>query len=72
MAHEAVELDERARVEQLLQPLVREQLPLAPVLLDGLLAGRMQGLLAQLLEPLQLALGRFGAIVGRRHACEPN
>ena len=50
MAHEAVELDERARVEQLLHPLRARAASPGSVLLDGLLASRMPGLLAQLLS----------------------
>ena len=37
VAHEAVELDERAGIEELLEPLVGEQLPLRPLALDRLL-----------------------------------
>jgi hypothetical protein len=64
VAHEAVELDEGAGVEQFLQPLVREQLPLRALTLDGLLARRMERFLAETVELVQLLLGR---VVGRRH-----
>ena len=50
MAHEPVELHERAGVEQLFEPLVREQLPLASVLLDRLLRALVRGLLAQAVQ----------------------
>ena len=45
--HVAVELDERARVEQLLDALAREQLALAALPLDRLLAARVERLLAE-------------------------
>jgi len=55
----AVELDERARVAQLLRALAREQpAGLAP-LRDGALAPRVERLAAQLLEPLELLLRRL-------------
>ena len=64
MAHEAVELDERAAVEQQLDPLAREEL--APLVLsrDGLLGARVLGGVAQLTEPRELRLGR---VVAGRH-----
>ena len=67
VAHVAVELDERARVEQHLQPLAREQLPLLALALDRALAPLVRGLLAQALELFELLLGRVRAVVGRRH-----
>jgi hypothetical protein len=72
VADEAVELDEGTGVEKLLEPLVGEQLPLLALSLDGLLARRIERLLAEAVEQLELVLGRVGAIVGRRHAAEPN
>ena len=54
----AVELDERARVEQLLDPLAREQLPALPLPRDRLLVARVRGLLGELLEPGELGGGR--------------
>ena len=50
---ETVELDERARVAELLGPLAREQLPGGLVPLDGLLGAVVLGGVAQLLEPLE-------------------
>jgi len=59
VAHVAVELDERARIEQLLDPLAREQLALAPLPLDGALAPLVARLVAQGREPLELGLRRI-------------
>ena len=69
MADEAVELDERAGVEELLEPLAREQLAALALALDVPLARRVRRLLAQLLEPAELRLGR---VVDLRHRAEPN
>ena len=68
MADEAVELDERARIEELLEPLAREQLSALALALDVPLARRMQCLLAQLLEPAELGLGRVVDLGHRRGA----
>ena len=59
MAYVAVELDERARIEQLLDPLAREQLALLALPLDRFLAPCVQRFVAQLLELLELGLRRF-------------
>ena len=56
VADEGVELLERARVEQLLDPLARGQLALRVLLLDRLLGGRVDGLLAQLAQVGELLL----------------
>ncbi len=58
VAYEAVELDERARIEELLEALARKQLAALALALDVPLARRMERLLAQLLEPAELRLGR--------------
>ena len=68
MPHEAVELDERARVEQLLEPFPGEQLSALALARDVLLAARVQRLLAQLLEPAKLRLGRVVRLRHRRPA----
>src|SRR5205823_12440835 len=60
----AVELDERAGIEQLLGPLPRQQLALAALPLDRPLAACVASFVPQLLQPLELGLGRFGL---RRH-----
>jgi len=62
--HVAVELHERARVEQLLDPLAREQLALRALPLDGALARLVRRLLAVRQHPLELGLR---GIAGRRH-----
>ena len=67
VAHVAVELDERARIEQLLRALAGEQLALLTLPRDRLLAARVQRLVAQLLELLELPLRR---IVGPAMASE--
>ena len=64
MPDEAVELDERVGVEQLLEPLAGEELPTLPLTIDVRFARRVQRLLVELLEPTELRLGR---IVGVRH-----
>ena len=66
---EAVELDERARVEQQVDALAREQLPALVLPRDGLLGSRVLRLVAQLAEPGEL---RLGGLVAGRHAGEPN
>src|SRR5439155_1565489 len=66
MADIAVELDERTGIEQLDEPLAREQLPLLALPLDRLLGAGVLGLVAQLLEPVQLRLGGVGARLVRR------
>src|SRR5262249_6870054 len=66
---EAVELHERARVEELLEPLASEQLAALALAYHGLLARGLERLLAQLLEPAKLGLGR---VVRLRHREETN
>ena len=68
MPDEAVELDEGAGIEQLLESLPGEQLPALALASDVLLAAGVQRLLAQLLEPTELGLGR---VVGLRHRRQP-
>ena len=63
MPHEPVELDERPRVEQLLEPLAGEELPALALPLDGAWAACMERLVAELREPAELGLGG----VVRRH-----
>src|SRR5207244_4385752 len=58
VADVAVELDERARVEELLEALAREELAALALARDGLLVSLVQGLLAELLELPELLLGR--------------
>jgi hypothetical protein len=58
VADVAVELDERARIAELLGPLAGEQPPLLAPLLHGALAARVQRLVAHLAEPLELCLSR--------------
>ena len=64
MPHEAVELNERAGVEQLLETFAGEQLSALTLARDVLLAARVQRLLAELLELAKLRLGR---VVRLRH-----
>src|SRR5205085_857624 len=64
----AVELDERAGIEQLLDPLAREQLSLRALALDRRLAALVTGLLAQPHELVELRLRR---LVRGRHRAEP-
>src|SRR5437763_2382685 len=52
--HEAIELDEAARVEQRVQPLARRQLALLVLDLDALFTAAEQGLGALLLEQVEL------------------
>ena len=72
VAHEGVYLLERARVEQLLDPLPGGELPLRVLLLDRLLRGRVDGGLAQLLELGELLLvGLWGLLAhGARDSTE--
>ena len=70
MANEPVELDERARVEQLLDPLAGEHLPLLVLSRDGLLATGMLRLLAKLSQLLELPLGRFVCWWPRRRSLD--
>ena len=71
VADVAVELDERARVEQPLGALAGEQLALLALALDRARAARVARLVAQPLEPVELALGRVRrdvrAVFGRGH-----
>jgi hypothetical protein len=60
----AIELEERARVEQSLDALAREQLPLLALAGDRALAAGVPRLLAQLGQLPQLGPGRIGF---RRH-----
>ena len=62
MADVAVELDEGARVEQLDEPLARKQLALLALTLDRLLGTGVPRLVTQLLEPVELGLGRVGTV----------
>jgi hypothetical protein len=74
VARVAVELDERTGIEQPLEPLAREQLAGLTLALDSLRARGVQRFLAELLEPLELRLGRLlrsGTLVGCRHRPEP-
>jgi hypothetical protein len=65
---EAVELDERVRIEELLEPLAREQLAPLALPLDVLLAPGMKRLVSKLLEPAELRLGRVVRLGHRRGA----
>ena len=62
MADVAVELDERAGVEELLEPLAGEQPALLAAALDRLVAALVKRLLAKLLHPRELLLGRLEAV----------
>ena len=64
VAHEPVQLDERAPVEQELDPLTGEELASLVLSRDGLLAARVLRGVAQLAEPGELRLGR---VVPGRH-----
>ena len=68
VAHVAVELDERARVAELLRSLASEQPPFLAPPLHRLLAARVQRLVAQLAQPLQLRLRRVVRLRHRRGA----
>src|SRR5207244_3427860 len=71
MAHVAIELDERTRIQQLDEALAREQLSLLALPLDCLLGAGVLGLVAQLLKPVELRLGGIGArLVCRSHGRE--
>src|SRR5205823_1267378 len=59
VAHVAVELDERAGIEQPLEPFAGEELPLLALPVDRLLARLVLGLVAEGLELLELGLGRI-------------
>jgi hypothetical protein len=54
MAHIAIELDERPRIEQLLRSFARQQLPLRALPLDRSLAARVSRLVAQFAQALEL------------------
>jgi hypothetical protein len=56
VANECVELLEGARVEQLVDPLARGELALLVLLRDGLVAARVDGLLAELAQVGELLL----------------
>ena len=58
MAHEPVELDERARIAEPLGALARQQLALLVLPRHRLLRAGVQRLVAQLLEPGELLGGR--------------
>ena len=64
VAHEAVELDERAGVEQELDPLAGEELAALVLPRDRFLGARVLGGVAQLAQPGELRLGR---VVAGRH-----
>src|SRR6185295_10454921 len=68
VADVAVELDERARVEQLDEPLAREELALLALALDRLVGAGVLGLVAEVPQLVELGLGGVGAgLVGRGH-----
>ena len=69
MAHEPVELDERARVDEQLDSLAGEELAALVLPRDRLLGPGVRRLLAQLSEPGELLLRR---LVPRRHRAERN
>src|SRR5262249_58582801 len=73
VAHVAVELDERARVAQALGALAREELALGALAFDRAFAAGVRRLLAQVLEPPELRLGRLVRALPfcLRHAPEP-
>jgi hypothetical protein len=75
VAHEAVELDERARIEELLDPLAREELAALALPGDRALVPGVERLLAQPRELGELVLGgRLGGgrrLLGVRHGREP-
>ena len=68
MAHEAVELDEGSRVEELLDPLAGEQLSALALTFDVRVTHVIAGLFAELLEPAELRLGRVVNLSHRRGA----
>jgi hypothetical protein len=57
---EHVQLLERALVEEEVEPLARGHLPRGVLLLDALLAAALEGLLAELLEVVELVGGGHG------------
>src|SRR5262249_37303284 len=63
----AIELDERAWVEQLDDPLPGEQLARSPLSPDRLVSRGVLRLVAQSLELVELGLGGVGAVVRCRH-----
>jgi hypothetical protein len=63
VADERVELLERPRVEQLLDPLARGELALRVLLLDSLLGGRVDRFLAQLAQVCELLLVGLGELL---------
>jgi hypothetical protein len=63
---EAVELDERAGIEQEVEPLACEELPALVLARDGLLRARVRRLLRKLPQPGELLCGR---LVAGRHPC---
>jgi hypothetical protein len=65
VAHERVELLERAGVEQLLDPLARGVFALRVLLLDGGRGGGVDRLLAQLSQLLELLVERLGCFLPR-------
>src|SRR5436190_2968303 len=70
VTHVAVELDERAGIEELFRALTREELALVSLTLDRALAAGVTGFVAQLLQALELGrrrldLARHGASVTR-------
>src|SRR4249919_3018118 len=71
MADVAVELDEGARVEQLLGPLPRQELSLLALARDRPLASGVARLLTLLLQPLELPRGRLRPVVRGSHGTEP-
>jgi hypothetical protein len=68
VADVAVELDERARVADLLGALAGQEPPLLAAAGDGLFAAGMERLPTQLLEPLELVRRRFVPLSHRRGA----
>src|SRR5204862_3862505 len=66
VAHARVELLERTRVEQLLDPFAGGQLALGVLLLDGGLGGGVDRLVAPLFEQLELLLVGFGDLLAHR------
>ena len=62
VADEAVELDERAWIAELLGALAREQLAFGPLSLDGLRRAGVARLVSELGQPLQLLLGGLVAV----------
>jgi hypothetical protein len=69
VAYEAVELHERAGVEQQVEALPREELAALVLPRNGLLRGGVRRLVGQLPQPREL---RGGRLVPARHRAEPN